>query len=139
MFIIHNYIVALHTRVLESWKQVSHHHHHNRFKSVLPVDNKIQFSRVCTCLHASDLPPNRRFCGIGTLGRMPFLTPPKPAYDQLKNKLFLQSTSHSVPWEINVSERLPVPFSHNPFTAFYSMQAHRRYYSQVSPTPGCNC
>ena len=38
------------------------------FKSVLPVDNTIQFSRVCTCLHASDLPPNRRFHCIGRSG-----------------------------------------------------------------------
>ena len=29
------------------------------------------------------LTPNKRFCGIGTPGRIPFLTRPKPAYDQI--------------------------------------------------------
>ena len=81
-----------------------HHHHHNRMKSVLPVDNKIQFSRVCPCLHATDQPSKWRLSGIGTLGRIPYLTPPKPAYDHYykTNNLFHNRQIGTIfTWSIN--------------------------------------
>ena len=67
--------------------------HHNHFKSVRPVDNKLQFSMVCTCLDASDLSLKWRLSSNGTLGWKTFLTSPKHAYDQLLNKYLLQLTS----------------------------------------------
>jgi hypothetical protein len=85
-----------------------HHHHHKRFKSVLPVDTKIQFSRGCTCLRASDLPPRWRLCGNGTLRPDALPASPKPVDQLYHNQVaFNQSPIDGVPWEMNMLEWLP--------------------------------
>ena len=76
-----------------------HDHHHNRLKSVLPVYSKLQFIRACTCLLAYDSLPDRRFCDIRSLVRMPFLTHPKHMMHVINSRInsFLNQQAKAFP------------------------------------------
>jgi hypothetical protein len=71
---------------------------------------------------------------------MPFLTPPKPVYDQLYHNqvVFNQSTSQGVPWEINMREWFPSTILTLSIHCLLQHAGSQRVqmYSKVTPTLG---